>query len=456
MRWVVVIILACSPLARGQCLMREWIGTRQQSGLGYSLAAHSNRFAYAEFQPGGMVRVLERAGRSWNLEVTLSSGEAGFPWSMAMSENRVVATAPYAGLPALQEVGKIVVFRRIGDSWLHESELVAVDAHEYVRLGWSVATSGDVIVAGSVYDLGEAGSAYVFRFDGLSWHQEAKLTALDGTVGDRFGQSVAIDGGVIVVGAFWDGDAPTASGSAYIFERDAVSGLWQQVVKLAPPNPRALGYFGKSVAVSGTRVLTGQPGATHVVPSAGEAYVYDRDPNGTWRLTARFGADDPGVSHWFGTSVALAGDYAMLGAPGDFAHGPSSGSAYVFRRESDGTWRQAGKLVAQDSAAYDQFASSVAIASQVAFAGAWQHDLVGIDSGAAYAFAISGDLDGDGVMDVCECLGDLFPDRTINESDLAIMLYYWNQGPGGDIDRDGDTDEADLGLLLANWGTNCP
>ncbi|MFO0838848.1 MAG: hypothetical protein U1D55_10000 [Phycisphaerae bacterium] len=409
----------------------------------------------AEFFPGPFVRILARSGRAWTQEATVSVGAAGFGHCLAMSADRLVVGAPWAGDVSPREYGKVFVFRWNGASWLREAELRADDYHDYLRMGWSVAISGDTIVAGSVYDWGETGAAYVFRFDGTTWRQEAKLTASDGLGGDRFGQSVAIEGDTIVVGALWADVIWTASGAAYIFSRSN-PGVWVEEIKLSPPSPTTLGYFGQSVELSNGRVLVGSQGADIAAPGSGEAYVFERYGAATWQLGSRLHPADAENSDGVGTTVALCGDRAIIGAPGDDDRALEAGAAYLFARGSDAIWREMAKFTAPDGMAEDDFSGAVALAGDTVVVGAARRDQFGIDSGAAYVFAISGDLDGDGVMDVCECLGDLFPDRTINETDLAIMLYYWNQGPGGDINRDGDTDEADLGLLLANWGTVCP
>jgi hypothetical protein len=91
--------------------------------------------------------------------------------------------------------------------------------------------------------------------------------------------------------------------------------------------------------------------------------------------------------------------------------------------------------------------------------GARTDDDHGTDSGSAYVFAVGPDEDGDGVMDACECPGDLNKDWTVDYLDLLVLLDDWSCTGGdcsGDADADGDTDQADLGLLLANWSEVCP
>src|SRR5688500_10438727 len=83
-----------------------------------------------------------------------------------------------------------------------EQKLVATDGAENDYLGWDVDVDGDTAVVGGVQEESESpGIVYVFTRSGDSWTQTARLQATDTQVGDRFGQSVAIDGDTIVVGA---------------------------------------------------------------------------------------------------------------------------------------------------------------------------------------------------------------------------------------------------------------
>ena len=126
-----------------------------------------------------------------------------------------------AGAPFDDAQGAAYVFRSNGGAWDEEAKLTASDPVTDDRLGFSVAVSGDVAVVGAeranVAAATDAGAAYVFRFDGAVWVQEQKLIASDGAAGARFGSSVNVDSGAIVVGAPFD----DATGSAYVFRFDA-------------------------------------------------------------------------------------------------------------------------------------------------------------------------------------------------------------------------------------------
>ncbi|MFO0838944.1 MAG: FG-GAP repeat protein [Phycisphaerae bacterium] len=152
--------------------------------------------------------------------------------------------------------------------------------------------------------------------------------------------------------------------------------------------------------------------------------MYEQSSGGTWLQTAFLTANNAVNSDEFGYSVALRGDVAIIGALNRSTPTQSAGAAYVFQRRSDGTWSEIAQLVAPDGAPYDHFGAAVALSADTAVVGAPDHDLnaIDIEAGAAYAFSISRDLDGNNVMDACECLGDLNADRAIDELDLGLLL----------------------------------
>ena len=124
---------------------------------------------------------------------------------------------------ASSDMGSAYVLRTTDDWSTHTTtKLTAADAAKGDEFGISVAIDGDTIVVGSRFDDDggyNSGSTYVFRTTdgGATYGQVAKLTAADGVAGDRFGQSLAMDGGTIVVGAMRDEDAGNRTGSVYVF-----------------------------------------------------------------------------------------------------------------------------------------------------------------------------------------------------------------------------------------------
>ncbi|MDP8238925.1 MAG: T9SS type A sorting domain-containing protein, partial [Candidatus Hatepunaea meridiana] len=145
----------------------------------------------------------------------------------------------------------------------------ASDAAEGDYFGCSVTISGDYAVVGAYGDDDGAGSAYIFVRDGANWTEQAKLTADDAETGDRFGYSVFINGDYAVVGAHGDG---YKTGSAYIFVRDGAD--WTEQAKLTADDGAVHDRFGSSVSFSGDYAVVGADRDDDGGSSSGSAYIY--------------------------------------------------------------------------------------------------------------------------------------------------------------------------------------
>ncbi len=277
-------------------------------------------------------------------------------------------------------------------SAVQQAELTAAPADAGAELGYSVAISGDTAVVGAPGDKVGAnrsqGAAYVFVRTGATWSQQARLTAADGAEGDEFGTSVAISGDTVVVGAsFATVGTNTYQGAAYVFLRSGTS--WTQQAKLTAGDGGGGDQFGTSVAISGDTAVVGAPGHGGGAAS-GSAYVFVRDTT-SWSQQAELTVDDGSGNDQFGSAVAISGDTAVVGANLEtVGSNPEQGAAYVFVR-SGTTWSQQAKLTDEDGASSDQFGYSVAIYGDTAVVGALA-TTVGTteDEGAAYVFVRSG------------------------------------------------------------------
>ena len=345
----------------------------------------------------GSAYVFTRSGSTWTQEAKLTAGDGAasdyFGYSVALDGDTALVGASVDAVGANINQGSAYVFTRSGSMWTQEAKLTAGDGAFGDGFGGSVAVDGDTALVGALYDdLGansNQGSAYVFTRSGSTWTQEAKLTAGDGAVGDRFGSSVALDGDTALVGAYPDAVGGNSyQGSAYVFTRSG--NTWTQQAKLVAADGAASDYFGWSVAVDGDTALVGAVlDAVGANSFQGSVYVFARSGT-TWTQQAELTAGDGETYDLFGTSVALDGDTALVGAYGDNVGAASDqGSAYVFTR-SDTTWTQQAKLVAGDGARGDEFGYSVALDGDTALVGAYQ-DYVGANSGqgSAYVFTRS-------------------------------------------------------------------
>lgn len=225
--------------------------------------------------------------------------------------------------------------------------------------------------------------------------ETAKLTATDADELDHLGSSVAIDGDILIAGAFRDShDSAINAGSAYVFVRDSGNaGAWEQVAKLIGTDTASCDYFGFSVAISGDTAVVG---ARHNDPGglseAGAAYIFTRDQGGAdaWGQVAKLTAGDAEPGDSFGISVAISGDTVVVGSALDDHDGKyHAGSAYVFMRDTGGTdaWGQVAKLTAADAEERDEFGTSVAVEGDTVVVGAILDNHPGLlGTGSAYIF----------------------------------------------------------------------
>jgi len=257
--------------------------------------------------------------------------------------------------------------------WDQTHKLLPSDGTEFDWFGISVAVSGNLAVIGAKFDDDngtDSGSAYVF--DISTGNQLFKLLPSDGAVFDEFGNSVAVSGNIAVIGAFLDDDNGTDSGSAYVF--DISTG--NQLFKLLPSDGAIFDNFGSSVALSGNLAVVGARGDDDNGFCSGSAYVYDMT---TGQQLSKLLPSDGAEFEVFGSSVAVSGNTAVIGADLDSDNGTKSGSAYVF---DISTGNQLFKLLPDDGAVFDNFGTSVAISGNIAVIGAWHDD----DTGSAYVF----------------------------------------------------------------------
>ena len=278
-------------------------------------------------------------------------------------------------------------------------KLLAGDGVEDDEFGYSVSLSGDTAVIGAFLDDdngSQSGSAYVFVRNGTGvWVEQQKLLASDAAYDDRFGSSVSVSDDTAVISAVGNDDNGDSSGSAYVFVRDG-SGVWREQQKLLASDAAENDYFGRSVSVSGDTAMIGAyEDDNNTGDFYSSVYVFERDGTGVWREQQKLTASDAAAFDEFGRSVSVSGDTAVIGASWNvyYSSGDDSGSAYVFERDGTGVWREQQKLTASDAVGDNLFGISVSLSGDTAVIGANYYDGYGPYSGSAYVF----ERDGTGV-----------------------------------------------------------
>ncbi|PHS64797.1 MAG: hypothetical protein COB12_07725 [Flavobacterium sp.] len=323
-----------------------------------------------------------------------------------------------------KNTGSAYIFERENSNspWIFKQKLVAPDRDVDDGFGSSVAISGNYAIIGAAEEdhhdinsntfLDAAGSAYIFERKTVApynWEFKQKIVASNRVEKNRFGGGVSISGNYIIVGAAWDGPRGVTygwgAGSAYIFERCV--GIWYFSQKLQASDRTAGDLFG-TVSISGNHAIVGafredeDENGSSTINDAGSAYIFERDPSAAlcnsnaWKQKQKIVASDREDGDRFGYSVAISGDYVIVGAytedDDEFGSNPLNfaGSAYIFERTSRGfkPWKQTKKIVPSDRAEEVNFGQSVAIEGNYGLVGANRHDAgTGVSSnntGAAY------------------------------------------------------------------------
>ncbi len=393
-----------------------------------------------------MVAFVMAAALAWSavatvLKTKLTASDAAasdiFGWSVSISGDWAIVGASGDDDDG-EDSGSAYLFKRDGEVWDQKQKLTAEDADASDYFGMSVSIDGYWAIVGAERndDDGEdSGSAYIFLTrDSTSWTELAKLTAADADTQDLFGKSVSIDGEYAIVGAEQDDDDGESSGSAYIFKRDSTS--WSQQAKLTALDPAAYDWFGTSVSIDGDYAIVGARGDDDGGQWSGSAYIFKREGT-SWSQQQKLTAADADTADRFGYSVSISGDYAIVGAEGDtdagYYLGSGSGSAYIFKR--DGTsWTEQQKLTALDADAGDEFGTSVSIDGDYAIVGAQLDDDGGNKSGSAYIFKREGtswSQQEDKLTADDAAAEDIFGWSVSIDDDYAIVGAPWNDDAGG-------------------------
>lgn len=336
----------------------------------------------------GPARALPSAPQ-WNEVAKLAASDAEYRdelgWSVSLSGDTLVVGAAREDSGGV-DAGAAYVYVRGPSGWTEQAKLTASDAQADDFFGLSAAISGDTIVVGAFEAEIRAGKAYVFVRSGTTWSQQAKLTANDGLPADGFGITVSISGDTVLVGAPRNDMGGTNTGAAYVFERSGA--IWSQQAKLSASDRAAGDIFASAVSLFGDDAVIGSPGNDHLGSSAGAAYVFVR-AGGIWSEQGKLTASDGQSGDDFGHSVSTSGGDVLIGAFQDDDGGAEAGSAYVFTR-SGTTWTQQAKLTSSEPAPGTWYGNSVAISGSLAVVGAYRHDGIDHNSGAAYVYVRSG------------------------------------------------------------------
>jgi len=308
----------------------------------------------------------------------------------------------------------------------------AYDTSYNDRFGSSVAVSGDYAIVGAFFEdeLGvtDAGKAYIYNaISGALLHTLDNPDDYAGSGGDNFGISVAISGNYAIVGAHQEDDAGgTSSGKAYIF--NVTSGALVHTLD----NPNTYGTsagdtFGRTVAIDGNLAIVGAPGEDDAGgTSSGKAYIFNVTSGALVHTLDNPNAYGTSEADSFGNSVAISGNSAIVGVPSeDDAGGNNSGKAYIYNNSTGALVHTLDNPNPVGTSAGDKFGEGVAISGNLAIVSGFnEDDAGGTNSGKAYIFNVTSGalvhtLDNPNAFGTSE--DDYFGNSVAISSDYAVV-----------------------------------
>jgi hypothetical protein len=286
---------------------------------------------------GGSFRIYSRVSGTdtWNLNmgtdtqveseggtriILLSGDFDAFGYSVDINDKYAVVGAPQYFKSTIDGNGYIRIVTNTNGTWSVGPEIEAQNGVFGDKFGYSVAISGDYILVGAPAKSSSTGSVYIFKLNNGTWSEHSEIT---GSASDLFGSSVSIDGNYAIIGA-------PGNNKVYIYH--LLSGTWTLNTSFTKPSGEG---FGTSVSINGTNILVGAPNKS---TDTGSVYPYILS-NGTWSQGSEITATGGSSGDFFGISVDISNENAVIGAYGDDLT-EDLGTSYVFVLNESNIWTQ--------------------------------------------------------------------------------------------------------------------
>jgi hypothetical protein len=354
----------------GYSLVRAIYAVRKQSSRLYRMTLFAAiSFAGAALQPAIALAATEDS-ELISLVSPLPPAASHGGAAVSISNGTAVVGAP------TQNSAYVYTYDGLTNTWTYQTTLTGGASTD--QFGAAVSISGNNIAIGAPGTSGSAGAVYIFNGSAAVWTQTAMLTEPGASAGNQFGYAAAMDGLRLVIGApFKDFSGKTNVGTAYLFSSNGTNWTLNANINLPPGQRHAGSHIGASVALSGANLLVGGPDdskGSHTL--AGN--VFDFVCNGTNCVRAQRLAPGPADNAHLGSSLAILNNTALVGAKGNAS---TAGHVYVYKL-AGGNWSVSQTLT---GATGELFGSSVALGGQQAVVGA--NGAAG--GGKSYLFGIS-------------------------------------------------------------------
>lgn len=336
------------------------------------------------------------------------SSNSYFGTSVAISGDHLVVGAKrasnnYTGSSNLLTTGASYIFEKdISGNWVHKQKIVGKGSDAGDEFGTSVAIDDNYLLVGAILNEDDddgtpkvySGSGYIFeREQSGTWVEKTILKSFEKEGYSYFGKTLAISGDYAVIGferSRWDADGQNqmqASGAVCIYKRDNF-GNWNETQKIVASDRESGDEFGESVSISGNYIIVGTTEKDYVDQNgtkfyeAGAAYIFECNELDVWVEVKKIISPNVYNKGLFGSSVAVSGDYVIVGATRELFPTISGKNfleaVYVYKRSNDGIWNDLQSLRGSDQTV-KRFGHSIAISNETIIVGRDNYGEYGLD-----------------------------------------------------------------------------
>ncbi len=299
--------------------------------------------------------------------------------ALAVHDGLLTVGAP--GVDAVaDDAGAVHLFRRADGAWRYDESLAPDDLGVAAGFGGAVAVTAEAVLVGAPRDRADAGVAYLFRRAEGRIARVAILAPADAAAFDFVGSAVALGDDLALVGAPGHDGAGEDAGVVIAYRPDDDG--WREAARYRPNDLPPGARFGAALALHGDVAVVGAPGENAV-------YVYERANDG-WGRADRIQLPAASPDAAFGEAVASDGATIVVGARFEGGDEERQGAAYLLGRGPDG-WAITARFTAPDPGRGDQFGQAVAVHGDVALIGAPRHDDGARDAGTVFVVRRSDD-----------------------------------------------------------------
>lgn len=410
------------------------IGTNQDR-FGYSMDLKNNLLLIGTSSTNdtelGGAYIFEYQEDTWIQQTTLIPADAvagdEVGTALAFYEDYAIVSA------SKQEDGQgaVYIFQNINGTWIEQQKLTASNAENDANFGESLAVSGDYLFIGAPLKTGVGGAVYVFQKTLTTWTEQAILTASDGVDGNLFGFPIAIADEVAVIGAVLDSEN---AGAAYVFQLSG--GNWEEQQKLTASDAGEDHLFGYAINFIDEKILISSP-----LNTAGVVYTFENNGN-DWIETNTLSPSNTTEQDAFGVTIVNANQKVLISALHHDSGATRSGAVYIYNY-STAEWALETKLVPSDPTASLLLGSGAVLSDDFVLVGAIGDATNGNRAGAVYYYCLKPD---DGLSD----------DQHLNLTDNTLSIEDGNSVDLSILNTDNQTidlfnlDNNNLQLSLEN------